>query len=772
MPLDVGTTIHGQVQVRLGQEFEGYQAEVSLAGVVSCDTYDIRLRGRCDGEFSHDGIILEEIKSSFGLAALQRSLDSEPDHPYILQLKVYAFLFRLKKGFSTRIQLRLVDSRSLEEAILPLDYDHEVFTVWVNSRVKQVEEQLERYRALVKNRRRLASRLFFPFTRPRPNQTELVDSVRSALTAGRMLLLQAPTGLGKTAGVLFPSLQHAMSKGAPLVYVAPKNSQFKAAIDLAKMFQKNRVPLKVLVLTSKTKACQADRTLCQTSSCPLAVNYYDKVGKAGIKQRDKKNHLWDYRYFQKLAETFEVCPYELGMERIPEADLIICDYNYIFSPRANLLDRYRDPIVPMKKPYLVIDEAHNLYERVMENYSPEIRLSSLNDFFDSCLKTDDQRFARVIQRAIGLMAILKPRATHACVAVEREAVQLLLDESVSVILSRWGEAGLPTLDDPLFQFYSQWSDLHSVTELADTAIPLIYKREDGDEILKAQCLDPHTIIAPLYVHFQGVVAFSATLKPFEFYRRVSGFSPDTSDAVEFTSPFPRAHKKIMIIPQVETSYRERSRHYGRIASIISRIAALEAGPYLVFFSSYSFLREVEKLLPEDLGFQIFAQSGSLSEDGVRSMHKRLQDNDGTTLVLAVQGGSLSEGIDFKGLGLRGVFIVGPAVPSASFERKLMQEHFAKLEGLVKGRSYAYVYPAMTRSVQAAGRIVRDEDERGIIVLLDPRFLEASFQETMPSDWYTATAAELVSEHILAEILSFWEESKKPLALTDEGPTFL
>ncbi|RZA11732.1 MAG: hypothetical protein EOP10_32605, partial [Proteobacteria bacterium] len=384
------------------------------------------------------------------------------------------------------------------------------------------------------------------------------------------------------------------------------------------MFQKKRVKIKVLVLTSKAKACQLDEILCQNSSCPLAVNYHDKVEASGARRRDAKKHLWDFAYFQKLSDAFEICPYEIGMERIPEADLIICDYNYVFSPRANFFDRYLDPILPMTKPYLVIDEAHNLYERVIENYSPQIKLSDLKAFLEYCKATDDKRFSRIVNRAIGLMALINPRPTHARVDLKREAIQVLLDESMALLLSRWDTGGLPLIDDPVFQFYSQWSDLHEITEISQEAIPLIYKREDGDEILKAQCIDPHSILQPLYLQFAGVVAFSATLKPFSFYSHMSGFDEETTDAIELTSPFPRSNKKIMIIPQVETNYRERSRHYERIATIITRVASLEQGPYLVFFSSYGFLREVEKLLANE--FPLITQTSALSESAVRNFH--------------------------------------------------------------------------------------------------------------------------------------------------------
>ena len=756
LPIDLGQEIHVATQARLKNETTSYKAELPLQTQLEGERYTLRLRGRCDGYFEQTPPLLEEIKSSFGIAALKTALAEDEHHPYILQAKVYGYLFYLKHDTVPELRLRLIDSRTLKEELWPLTLEPLVFGIWFTARQRQIEEDLASYAALVKARKGLAKKLYFPFARKRPKQEELVAAVKQNLEANRHLLLQAPTGLGKTAGVLFPALVHALERGSPVVYVAPKNSQFKAAIDLGQLFQKSRIPLKVLVLTSKTKACHQDQILCASNKCPLAIAYYDRVEEFGLSGRDRKKHLWDYRYFQRLADRFEVCPYALAMERIQTADLIICDYNYIFSPNANFFDRYLDPILPMKKPVLVIDEAHNLYERVIENFSPEVRLSVHKAFLQQAALQSDDAFRALILQAIDLMRTVSPVMAQAKILREdvREGVKELLIKSLQLMTSRWGGEGLPGADDPLFQFFTQWFDLNEIFEASSDTVPLIYKREDGDEVLRAQCIDPSAIIQPLYLQFLGVIAFSATLKPFAFYRHMMGFNEALSDCVEFESPFPRAHKKIMIIPQVQTSFRERDRHYERIASILEKVVALKAGPYLAFFSSYQFLRNVQSALSTTPGCTVYAQSSAFTSQSLQTVIDLLEKGQGTQLILAVQGGSLSEGIDFRGLGLCGVFIIGPAVPSASFERRLMQDHFEKLCG--DGRSFAYVYPAMTKSIQAAGRIVRDEPESGLIILMDPRFLEKSYADTMPADWFNDSPQELLPQYILQEIRDFWD----------------
>ncbi|HYX34405.1 MAG TPA: ATP-dependent DNA helicase [Oligoflexus sp.] len=751
LPLDFGQEIHTRIQDRLRAADPLYQAEYPLQQTFKEGSVQLHIRGRCDGFFNHEQPLLEEIKSTHRWTTLQKELLQNPDHPYVLQLKVYGYFHWQKTKKVPELHLRLVCMQTLQEEVMPVEFQPEEFQVWVEARCTQIVAELKRFRGITKNRHRLSKKIFFPFPEPRPSQVQLMGSVTSALENDQHLLLQAPTGLGKTAGVLVPALVHALARGSPVVYIAPKNSQFQAAVDLVAIFHKQRLGLKVLVLTSKAKACRQAEVNCHESLCTFAKDYHSKVETHGLLPRDSKKNLWDCRYFQNLSQRFEICPYEISMERLREADLVICDYNYIFSPFANYLTRYEDPILPLPDPVLVIDEAHNLPERVRDAYSVEIRLSTLqNPALPKAL----------VRKAKELFEGVRPAQAEARIDIDAKAVKALLAECLKGMIERWSEHGLPTHEDPLFEFYMALTALNQMLEQPRDAVPLIYKREGGDTIIKALCLDPSGFIQPILDQFSGVVAFSATLKPFAFYRDIAGFDPEKTTCVELSSPFPREHKKILIIPQVQTSLRERERHYPRIAQIIQKVVAIKPGPSLVFFSSYGFMRQVQtelqKLQPD---WTIFTQNNAMSTDALHDLWQVIQDTEGVLLILAVQGGSLAEGIDFKGRGIQNVFIVGPALPTANFERHLMQDYFDKKYR--RGRPYTYTYPAMTRSIQAAGRIVRDAGERGVIILMDPRFLEADYQETMPTDWFHETARELVSTQIIRDVDDFWTAQEHP-----------
>jgi DNA excision repair protein ERCC-2 len=258
-----------------------------------------------------------------------------------------------------------------------------------------------------------------------------------------------------------------------------------------------------------------------------------------------------------------------------------------------------------------------------------------------------------------------------------------------------------------------------------------------------------------YAGYGQVVGFSATLKPFEYYSRLSGLESGALRIAEFRSPFPRERRKILIIPQVSTRYGQRERNYARIADAVRRIAGLQRGNYLVFLPSFEFLERVAGLLEPPPGFTLLRQERGMKAAAVEAILNHLRQGDCPTIVLAVQGGSLAEGIDYAGDMLIGAFVVGPPLPNYDLEREQMRAYYQAR--YAAGFQYAYTIPAMAKAVQAAGRVIRSERDRGLIVLMDSRFLEADFSRAMPVDWFEQDAGELVSSSILAEVSEFWAD---------------
>jgi len=273
--------------------------------------------------------------------------------------------------------------------------------------------------------------------------------------------------------------------------------------------------------------------------------------------------------------------------------------------------------------------------------------------------------------------------------------------------------------------------------------------------VKITCCDASSMLKDCYQEYEQIVGFSATLKPFAYYARLSGLDPGTVSQSEFPSPFPKENRKLLIIPQISTRYSDREHNYPRISDAIRRIAALRRGNYFAFFPSFEFLgRVIDRFEPPD-GFSVLRQERDMNAFRVEAILEHLKKGIIPTIVFAVQGGMLSEGVDYPGDMVIGAFVVGPPLPNYDLEREQMREYYERKYGT--GFDYAYAIPAMAKSVQAAGRVIRSEKDRGLIVLMDNRFVQPDYTRSMPADWFESTANELVSESIVKDISEFWSQ---------------
>jgi DNA excision repair protein ERCC-2 len=271
--------------------------------------------------------------------------------------------------------------------------------------------------------------------------------------------------------------------------------------------------------------------------------------------------------------------------------------------------------------------------------------------------------------------------------------------------------------------------------------------------VKITCCDASEMLKPCFDEYQNVVGFSATLKPFEYYAGLSGLKSDRLKTAEFQSPFARANRKLLLIPQISTKFNQRERNYGRIAETIARIAAVKPGNYFAFFPSFDFLERVLAMMQVPAGFRVVRQERNMRVPEIDEVLDGLRFGLEPTLVFAVQGGVFSEGVDYPGNMIIGAFVVGPPLPNFDLERETMRKYYD--EHYRRGFDYAYAYPAMAKAVQAAGRVIRSETDRGIIVLLDNRFLEESYSQSMPADWFNESPMEMVSSSIIKDVEGFW-----------------
>jgi DNA excision repair protein ERCC-2 len=678
----------------------------------------------------------------------------------------YGYFHYKNHGVVPQLSFLFISTRNKELQDLSLELDIQEYEEWVERRLNElVDEALRAEKGMIR-RQKISRNFLFPFEKPRLGQIELIESIEKGFEARERLMVQAPTGLGKTMGVLYPSLKESLSRGHKVIYVTPKNSQHSVAEDAIEKFQDKGCQVKSLTITAKSKMCLKAEPLCNPEYCEFAKDYYDKLHKEKIKELISKKRKLTAKVFKTLGEKYQVCPFELQVEAIEESDTIICDYNYVFGDKSSLGRLANSSFFEEGKPNLVIDEAHNLPSRAMGYYSPALSSLALEKMRED-IKALPKKLAKecesLLNSCLKVIQDCRPQGFKSNTRIKLEFEPFAAqNEELRSFLTKYldSETEIKPRDVVLrlIFYWGEFTDIIEKISLDDKPEFFITFQSDrsGGDLIKITCCDASEMIKDRYDNFENVVAFSATLKPFDFYTRLSGLNECSLRTVEFESPFEKKNRKLLVIPQVSTKFSERERNYSKIADVIHRISKIRSGNYISFFPSFDFLYQVANQFVIPPGVRVIKQDRFMKNTDVENILKDLKENDQPTMLFAVQGGVFSEGVDYAGDMLIGAFIVGPPLPSFDIEREGMKEYYQ--DHYQEGFDYAYSYPAMAKAIQSAGRVIRSETDKGLIVLMDNRFLEKSYSKSMPRDWFTQTPRELVSESILNDVEKFWRES--------------
>lgn len=755
----LGQEIHLRVQSARKKEFPSYLAEVSVSHTFERGGYQFEIGGRIDGFFPGEGKI-EEIKSSFQVKDLARRLEEDFQHPYSLQLQTYGYFHWIQHGKLPDLTFCLVSTRDFSTFEMEIDFDPAAYEQWLERRLAELVEEARLAEKRAERRKGAGAALKFPFPRPRPGQIELIAKIEETLAESKPLLVQAPTGLGKTVGVLYPSLKEALGRGQRVVYVTPKNSQHALAEEAAERFQGMGAKLRPLTITAKSKICFQNEPICNPEYCEYAKDHYTKLHEHKVLEKLAKKKKLNARVFRKVAKDCGVCPFEIQLDAALDADVVICDYNYVFAPRSAFGRIALEGLDQEGKPNLVIDEAHNLPARAMDYYSPALSSLSLEKLRNT-LRDIPLRFRAEAEELLDIsLEIVKSCAPGGPKPAKIEPPGDVFREHEAALksfLSRYLESDVEIeTGDPVLRFCFYWSAFTEALEFVEEGSRkeffTTFHPDPTGGTVKITCCDASEMLKGAYKNYQQVVGFSATLKPFDYYSRLSGLAGPELVTAEFESPFPKENRKLLIIPQISSKYSERERNYPRIAETIARISAQRKGNYFAFFPSFDFMEKVLSKFELPEGFRILRQERFAPPDAVEELLNELRSGGKPAIVFGVQGGVFSEGVDYPGEMLIGAFVVGPPLPVFSLEREEMRNFYE--ETFSAGFDYAYTYPAMAKAVQAAGRVIRSESDRGLIVLMDDRFLQPSYVKSMPSGWFREPR-EAVSSKILQEVAEFW-----------------
>lgn len=760
-----GQEIHTRLQRQRAKIDPSYQAEVPVSSLFERGGFAFRVDGRMDGIFRHDPPIIEEIKTSLNIRELSRQLAGNPlEHPYSLQLLSYGYFHWREFHTLPALSFHLVSSRNGNSDDLDIFLDIPLYETWLERRLEELVAEAKQAEKRAARRRKTAANFTFPFENPRPGQIELMQTIERFMAEKHPMLIQAPTGLGKTVGVLYPVLKQALLRGQKVVYVTPKNSQHPVAEDAVSRFQETGAKLKSLTITAKNKICFKNEPLCNPDYCEYARNYYGKVHEQGLLAILARKKTLKARTFRDLGQQHQVCPFELQLDSAREADIVICDYNYVFAPRSSLGRITEMAVDQTGKPGLVIDEAHNLPARAMDYYSPAISTVLLEKMRDE-IQISHPRFRHEAGELLdGCMQAVKACQKNGFAKPQRiePPLELFRDQHARLcaFLSRYLDSGVEIAhEDVILRLCYYWAEFTETLEFIGGSdrqefFTTFYPNSSGGT-LKITCCDASAMLVDCYREYEQVVGFSATLKPFDYYVRLSGLDSGRVRTAEFGSPFPGDRRKLLLIPQISTRYSQRERNYDRIADAVQRISALRRGNYFVFLPSFGFLERVAALFQPPPGFSVIRQERGMKASAIEAIVENLRAGNAPTIVFAVQGGSFSEGIDYAGETVIGAFVVGPPLPTYDLEREQMREYYQRKYGT--GFDYAYTIPAMAKAIQAAGRVIRSGTDKGLVVLMDRRFLDPGYSQAMPADWFDADVTELVSNRILSEVAAFWAE---------------
>jgi DNA excision repair protein ERCC-2 len=596
--------------------------------------------------------------------------------------------------------------------------------------------------------------LEFPFGVFRPGQLEMADAVRRTLRAGGRIFIQAPTGIGKTMAVLFPAvITLAEGLSRKIFYLTARTTGRQAAEKALEELRRRGMRLKSLALTAKERICFQPGGACTPEECGYAKGHYDRLPDARAEMFE--SDAWTRDAVEEIARRRQVCPFDFSLELSLWADLIVCDYNYAFDPKAYL----RRFFLEGEDGYVfLIDEAHNLVDRSREMFSAEIRKQpylSLRRSLKSQLPAVHRHLGRINAWMLsGRKRCLEdgnPRAE----ASPPESLGPLLKDFINAA-AKWLEKNEKAgFREELLERYFESNGFLRVAERFDETYAALSEALPKDFRLKLFCIDPSRQFAEALQRCRAAVFFSATLTPLDFFKDMLGGGH--ADCLVLPSPFPPENLRALIANRISTLYRHRERTRTAIARLLEAFVGQRPGNYLLFFPSYEYLRMIRDAVRRPgPSTEFITQEPGMGERQREAFLARFDtERPGTLVGFAVMGGIFGEGIDLVGRRLSGAAVVGVGLPAVCLERDLIRAYFA--EQRQEGFEYAYVYPGINRVLQAAGRVIRSETDRGAVLLIDQRYGMPGYRALLPESWRPAFVAD--PDRLAENLKDFWAAAK-------------
>jgi DNA excision repair protein ERCC-2 len=754
----------------------GYQKEIPVELMLEADDFTLHVRGRIDGLLVTDReILLEEIKTVQGW-------DKRADALHWAQAKFYGFIYARDHGLhEIVIQLTYLElttdtvtefreTFSRDELATFFTETTAIYSDWVRQQYRWVRERNDSIRSLA-----------FPFPNYRPGQRELAVSAYRVLSEGGRLFVGAPTGIGKTVSVLFPTIK-ALGEGKleRIFYLTARTIGRTVAEKSIGDLRQAGLKIRVMTLTAKQKVCVRDGRPCDQLTCPLAIGYFDRV-KPAIRDALRREEI-TRSILEFVAQKHQVCPFELSLDVSIWADAIICDYNYVFDPRVYLRRHFTEDGGQYG---FLVDEAHNLVDRAREMFSVNLEAQEIDEI-RRVVKPSVPRLAKALTKLSAAMQRLANGETYSEKSIEpsnpmselnlfpaqmpavvdvdkqglsssREFPDLLIEplESVLTEAEIWLARNVASkFSVDLLALYFRMQAFRRTAEIYDYSFVTIIESKAEIQV-RLFCLNPSKLLRQAMDRGKASIFFSATLTPMDYYRTLLGGEPE--DAIlQLPSPFSSENLAILIQDRIQTHFKGRTESLSEVVAAIGTFVQGRRGNYLIYFPSYQYLNSVlQEFQSQYPAISVLAQKTGMTESERDTFLAAFSVEHGETLAgFTVLGGIFGESIDLVGERLIGAVIVGVGLPQLCVERDLIRDYFQ--ERNTAGFDYAYVFPGMNRVLQAVGRVIRSENDRGAVLLIDARFNELRYRRLFPTWWKFQRLRNLSA---LAEAIGqFWKHS--------------
>ncbi len=764
-----GQRIHQKLQTSFGAF---YHSEVELRNTSKADEVYFYVKGRADGILYRNGYYtVDEIKT----VGEKIFSSHEVDQLHLAQLYCYAyFLCRTKelRSVNTRMIYYNIDSEEIEyhEKVVMAEELRSFYYRLLSMALWRGRDMRNRAR----DRMPAVASAPFPYSSLRDSQAEMIKECYRDIKHGNRLFCQAPTGIGKTVSTLYPAAK-CMGEGIAdkIFYLTSKASIRREAYHAIEKMNGAGSRVRGIVLSSREQMCINDAAKrrggrlssnCCPELCPYAKAYYDKLS-ASLEEILKLSGIFDSSAIKNFGKMREICPYEFSLDLSELCDVIICDYNYVFSPTV-YLKRYFDERFGggREKFIFLVDEAHNLPDRARDMFSSRLSsedfehivslLGETSKLTDACLSL--LRSFETLERLCSDNMKYDGDGVGTGYYVARDLPENFVRElsAFSEKCDGWmkynaDHTAFFAVEDLSYRIF----EFKKICECFDRHYLTFINTVDHKVSLLLYCLDPSNNLSIALERAVASVLFSATLTPTDYFADILGGGKKTV-SVDFESPFPKENLCVAAMDKISTRYEDREKSYKKIAACIAATVSAKVGNYMVFFPSYRYMEEVRKLFSAKYPkVKVLVQEKNMSPSEREAYLSEFQDDGKLRIGFCVLGGSFSEGIDLPGKRLIGVVVVGVGLPGISDENNIIRDYYEEKCGM--GHDYAYTYPGMNSVLQAVGRVIRTETDRGIAVLIDDRYAEPKYRALFPKEWKMMNLVGDPSS--LAEIARrFWE----------------